>query len=126
MLPHRHQPIGGDRSRLRTSQYDLRLSPFASADLDSLLAAIREELPALRRLGVLRIGIFGSRARGVPRADSDVDVLAELDAGRDLLDLVAVKQHLKSVLGLPVDITTPSGLRESDRPAILRDLRYAA
>jgi uncharacterized protein len=102
------------------------VSPFASADIDMLLAALRAEMPALRRMGVLRIGVFGSRARGVAREDSDVDVLVELEAGRDLLDLVAVKQHLESALGLPVDITTPSGLRESDRPAILRDLRYAA
>ena len=54
------------------------------------------------------------------------DVLVEFEAHRDLLDLVEVKQYLESVLGLPVDITTPSGIRQADRPAILRDLRYAA
>lgn len=102
------------------------MSPFASANLDSLLAAMRAEMPVLHRLGVVRIGVFGSRARGAARVDSDVDVLVELEAGRDLLDLVAIKQHLESVLGLPVDITTPSGLRDSDRSAILQDLRYAA
>lgn len=102
------------------------MSPFASANLDSLLAAMRAEMPVLRRLGVVRIGVFGSRARGAARVDSDVDVLVELEAGRDLLDLVAIKQHLESVLGLLVDITTPSGLRDSDRSAILQELRYAA
>jgi predicted nucleotidyltransferase len=102
------------------------VSPFASANLDSLLAAMRAEMPVLRRLGVVRIGVFGSRARGAARVDSDVDVLVELEAGRDLLDLVAIKQHLESVLGLLVDITTPSGLRDSDRSAILQELRYAA
>jgi predicted nucleotidyltransferase len=102
------------------------VSPYATADLDALLAAIRAELPALRRMGVLRIGIFGSRARGSGRADSDVDVLVEFDAHRDLFDLIEVKQHLESVLGLAVDVTTPSGIRQSDRPAIMGDLRYAA
>jgi predicted nucleotidyltransferase len=53
-------------------------------------------------------------------------VLVEFEAHRDLLDLVEVKQYLESVLGLPVDITTPSGIRQANRPAILRDLRYAA
>lgn len=109
-----------------TGGYHLIVSPFASADLTSLLGAIRAEMPTLRGMGVLRIGVFGSRARGAGRVDSDVDVLVEFEAHRDLLDLVAVKQHLESVLGLPVDATTPSGLRDSDRPAILRDLRYAA
>jgi hypothetical protein len=102
------------------------MSPYATADLDALLAAIRAEMPALRRMGVLRIGIFGSRARGSGRADSDVDVLVEFDAHRDLFDLIEVKQHLESVLGLAVDVTTPSGIRQSDRPAIMGDLRYAA
>ena len=85
-----------------------------------------EKLTALRRMGVLRIGIFGSRARGSGWADSDVDVLVEFDAHRDLFDLIEVKQHLESVLGLPVDVTTPSGIRQSDRPAIMGDLRHAA
>jgi predicted nucleotidyltransferase len=102
------------------------VSPFASANLESILAAMRAEMPVLYRLGVVRIGVFGSRARGAARVDSDVDVLVELEAGRDLLDLVAIKQHLESVLGLLVDITTPSGLRDSDRSAILQELRYAA
>ncbi|MBU3684139.1 MAG: nucleotidyltransferase family protein [Phycisphaerales bacterium] len=102
------------------------MSPYATADLDALLAAIRAELPALRRMGVLRIGVFGSRARGSARADSDVDLLVDFEDHRDLLDLIEVKQHLESVLGLPVDVTTPSGIRQSDRPAIMGDLRYAA
>ncbi|MBU3729534.1 MAG: nucleotidyltransferase family protein [Phycisphaerales bacterium] len=102
------------------------MSAYATADLDALLAAIRAELPALRRMGVLRIGVFGSRARGSARTDSDVDLLVEFEEHRDLLDLIEVKQHLESVLGLPVDVTTPSGIRQSDRPAIMGDLRYAA
>ena len=102
------------------------MSPYATAGLEALLAAISAELPSLRRMSVLRIGVFGSRARGSARADSDVDLLVEFEDHRDLLDLIEVKQHLESVLGLPVDVTTPSGIRQSDRPAIMRDLRYAA
>jgi uncharacterized protein len=102
------------------------VSSYAAANLDALLGAIRAELPTLRRMGVLRVGVFGSRARGSGRIDSDVDVLVEFEPHRDLLDLIDVKQHLESVLGLPVDVTTPSGIRQADRPTILRDLRYAA
>lgn len=68
------------------------MSPYADANPDALLAAIGAELPALRRMGVLRIGVFGSRARGAGQLDSDVDVLVEFEAHRDLLDLVEVKQ----------------------------------
>ena len=108
------------------SGYDSVVIPYADANPDALLAAIGAELPALRRMGVLRIGVFGSRARGAGQLDSDVDVLVEFEAHRDLLDLVEVKQYFESVLGLPVDVTTPSGIRQADRPSILRDLRYAA
>lgn len=102
------------------------MSPFAGANVDALLGAIRAEMPTLQRMGVARVGIFGSRARGTGRIDSDIDLLVEFAPHRDLLDLVAVKQHLEAVFGLPVDVTTPSGLRDDDRAAILRDLRYAA
>lgn len=102
------------------------MSPYASAGIDELLSAIRRELPTLRRMGVVRIGVFGSRARGDAHADSDVDLLVELQPGRDLVDLVMVKQHLEETLGLQVDVTTPSGLRREDREAIMGDLRHAA
>lgn len=102
------------------------VSPYASSSIDALLDAIRAELPTLARHGVVRVGVFGSRARGESRPDSDVDILVHLEPKRDLLDLAAVRQHLESVLGLPVDVTTPSGLRDEDRDAILRELRYAA
>jgi len=107
-------------------RYDFVMSPYAASSIDALLDAIRAELPALARLGVVRVGVFGSRARGESRPDSDVEILVQLEPKRDLLDLVAVRQYLESVLGLPVDVTTPSGLRDEDRDAILRELRYAA
>ncbi len=102
------------------------MSPFASTSIDGLLEAIRAELNTLSAMGVVRIGIFGSRATGAARPDSDVDVLVELEPHRDLLDLIAIRQHLESMLGLSVDITTPSGLHPDSREAIIRDLRYAA
>ena len=107
-------------------RYDFVMSPYAASSIDALLDAIRAELPALARLGVVRVGVFGSRARGESRPDSDVEILVQLEPKRDLLDLVAVRQYLESGLGLPVDVTTPSGLRDEDRDAILRELRYAA
>ncbi len=118
--------VGGGVRLAGRLQYDLVMSPFASTSIDGLLEAIRAELNTLSAMGVVRIGIFGSRATGAARPDSDVDVLVELEPHRDLLDLIAIRQHLESMLGLSVDITTPSGLRPDSRDAIIRDLRYAA
>ena len=98
-------------------------SPDSVTDILARIAAMRSELASL---GVTRIGIFGSRTTGQARPGSDLDVLVELEPGRDLLDLVAVKNHLAQTLGLSIDITTPSGIRPEDRPRILESVLYAA
>ena len=41
---------------------------------------------ALRALGIRRIGIFGSTARGDARPDSDVDLLVEFADGKKTFD----------------------------------------
>jgi len=106
-------------------RYSESVNPGAPS-LDHILAQIRAHMPALRALGAARIGVFGSRARGQAQPQSDVDVLVSLAPHRDLLDLIAIRDHLSELLGLPVDVVTESGLRPDAREAILRDTRYAA
>lgn len=54
---------------------------------------------AARHHGVSSVRIFGSAARGTATEDSDLDFLVEFEAGRDLFDLVALKQEFESMLG---------------------------
>ena len=89
-------------------------------------AAIEQIRPALAQQGVLKIGIFGSVARGDARADSDVDCLVELAEGRNLLDLITVKQLLEEVLECSVDVVTRRGLKADVRNTVLGEVRYAA
>jgi predicted nucleotidyltransferase len=49
-------------------------------------------------------------ARGEARADSDVDLLVEMDSGRSLLDLIELTQNLETLLERKVDILTDEGL----------------
>lgn len=53
--------------------------------------------------GIVRIGVFGSLARGDNDDANDVDVVVELEHP-DLLTLVAVKQELEALLRESVDI----------------------
>ena len=53
--------------------------------------------------GIVRIGVFGSTARGAASDESDVDVVVELRTP-DLLRLVGIKQELEILLDRPVDI----------------------
>ena len=52
---------------------------------------------------IVRLGIFGSVARGVMSSDSDVDVVVELKEP-DLFFLIGIKQDLEEQLHRPVDI----------------------
>ena len=54
--------------------------------------------------------IFGSLARGEGLTDSDVDILIELDPGRSLLDILAIKQDLEDLLHRNVDVLTESAV----------------
>ena len=53
----------------------------------------------LREAGVVRLGIFGSFARGESRPDSDVDALVRFrPAARSIDNLLAVGEALEQVL----------------------------
>lgn len=52
---------------------------------------------------IIRLGVFGSVARGVMSSDSDVDVVVELKEP-DLFFLIGIKQDLEEQLNRPVDI----------------------
>jgi predicted nucleotidyltransferase len=81
----------------------------------------RELLALARRYGARNVRIFGSTARGEAGPDSDIDLLVDLEAGRTLLDLVALRHEASELLGRRVDVTTPDMLRDPVRGEAERD-----
>ncbi len=55
------------------------------------------------RYEIIRIGVFGSAARGSMNEQSDIDVVVELGKP-DLFYLVGIKQDLEEKFHIPVDI----------------------
>ena len=91
-----------------------------TAGMDSIVREHRAEILAIAaRHGARSIRLFGSLARGEARPDSDIDLLVELEPGRSLLDLVAIKQDLEDVLGRPVDVLTERSLSPYLRDRVL-------
>jgi predicted nucleotidyltransferase len=91
--------------------------------LDPVLRILRTQAGELRRRGVLHVSIFGSVARGEERQDSDVDILVELEPEVGILAFSELRRDLSDILGLPVDLVTPGGLksfahREASRDAV--------
>jgi predicted nucleotidyltransferase len=60
--------------------------------------------------GAKNIRIFGSVARGEGGPGSDVDLLVDMEEGRNLLDLVGFWQDLEALLGRRVDVITDGGI----------------
>ncbi len=71
--------------------------------------------------GAGNVRLFGSRARGESSAHSDLDLLVQLDPGRSLLDLIAIKQDPEDLLGCPVDVVTDAALSPYIRDQVLRE-----
>jgi len=93
-------------------------------DIYTLLVQKRDEILSLaHRRGAKNVRVFGSVARNEARADSDIDLLIDLDPDRSLLDVGGLAMDLSLLLGCPVDVVTEAGLRERIRSRILREAR---
>ncbi len=58
-----------------------------------------------KKYNILRIGIFGSVARGNMTEQSDIDIVVETDK-QDLFNLIGMKQDLEEKICLSVDIVS--------------------
>ena len=63
-------------------------------------------LDAAHGLGVERIRIFGSVARGDDGPDSDVDFIVKMRPDMDVFALVDLQDQLQNILGCRVDVLT--------------------
>ncbi|MFQ3648207.1 MAG: nucleotidyltransferase family protein [Anaerolineae bacterium] len=91
---------------------------------DSILGFLKEHSAELRAMGVVRIGLFGSYARGEQHPDSDVDFLLTLDHWT-WKRWCKVWTFLEDSFRLKVDLVPEDDLRPELRPYVLREVRYA-
>ena len=79
--------------------------------IKELLESRRNEILNLAaRYGAKNIRVFGSVARGEGGPGSDLDLLVDMEKGRNLLDLVGFWQDLEELLGCHVDVITEGGI----------------
>ena len=95
--------------------------------LDTVLDTLRAHESELRRLGVSHAAVFGSVARGEAGADSDIDVLVELDQDRPLgiFEYARLKLYINELLDGTSDVVNRRTLKPLLRDSILRDAVHA-
>ena len=62
--------------------------------------------PIAERYGVERVSLFGSRARGEERPDSDYDFLVYCENIKSLLNLGGLFMDMKDAVGAEIDLVT--------------------
>ena len=93
--------------------------------IEKVKKIVAEEKEEIRRQYKAEIkAVFGSYARGDFHADSDLDLLVDVDAGATLLDLVGLQHFFEDRLGCKVDVVTRRSLREELRAAVFSEAIY--
>ena len=101
------------------------MSVSLSSDLpcQELVEQLRDQQEMLRAHGIVSLSIFGSRARGDNRWDSDLDLLVDYDRARkfSLVDLVHVEHMIERMVGIEVQITTWASVPSATRARLAAD-----
>jgi uncharacterized protein len=92
-------------------------------DLHNVLETLRAHESDLRRLGVSHAAVFGSVARGEAGAESDIDVLVDLDENRPMgvFEYARLKLYINEILAGPSDVVNRRTLKPLLRANILQD-----
>lgn len=80
----------------------------------------------IKRLGISKIGVFGSYARGTQREESDIDILIDFKQGAETFDnFMAICDLMDDLFnGYKVEIVTQGGLSPYIGPHILKSVEY--
>lgn len=88
----------------------------------TLIDELKNCRAALEAEGATALYVYGSRARGDHRDDSDVDVFVDFDATKkfSLFNLAGIKLTIECRLGVDAHVTTRDSLYPSIRSEIER------
>jgi hypothetical protein len=87
-------------------------------DRDAIIARLRAKEAELKARGVTHAALFGSRARGDNRPDSDIDILIDIDPNVDVgvYEYVGLKRFIADLFEGPVDVIDREALKPYIRP----------
>lgn len=94
--------------------------------LNEIKRVLKDEKVKLSGLGIDRVGVFGSYARGEEKSDSDIDILVDIspDSTITFFTLVDIEMNLSEKLNRKVDLVIQSDLKPNIGKHILAEVMY--
>ena len=91
---------------------------------DEIIIELRKRADRLKAMGATSLYVFGSRARGDNRPDSDLDLFMDYNPGEkvpSLFAIMAFEDDLKSSIGIRPELTTRDSLHYYVRDRIVAE-----
>jgi uncharacterized protein len=92
-----------------------------------IIATLKQNEAALKAQGIAHAALFGSRARGDARPDSDIDIMIEIAPGRPMgvFEYTGIVQFIEDLFSAPVDVSNRAALKAHVRPSAEKTALYA-
>ena len=93
---------------------------------EHILSVLKNKYPELSRLGVCRIGLYGSYVKGDASENSDIDIIIDFVPEKETFDNYMLAYDIIENLFKEnkVDLVTMNGLSPHIGPKILKDVKY--
>ena len=101
---------------LRGNSIPMRPSAALQANREAVLAAVA-------RRGTANPRVFGSVLYGTDLDESDLELLVDALPGTKFIDVCGLQAELELLLGVRVDVLTPSGLHGSIREFVVAEAK---
>jgi len=95
------------------------------AKASDVLSLINVNKDDIGKLGIVRVGLFGSFSRGEQNSESDIDLLVEFEKGkknfRNYMNFIRLTENL---FGREVEVVTPESLSPYIAPYVNEEIKY--
>jgi uncharacterized protein len=90
---------------------------------ETILQFLQDHRETLREMGITRIGLFGSYARGEQHTDSDIDLVFSTEK-LTFRNWMGLWGWLEDQLEAQIDLIPEKDIRPELRPYIMKEVRY--
>ena len=92
-------------------------------DRGYVIQTLRAHEPELKAAGIVHLRLFGSVARGESSAESDVDLMVDLETSKrlSLVGMAHLENRLADLLGAKVDLSPADWMKEPVRERAVRE-----